>query len=110
MTIQTEHKDRHPSLNRLLAFRRGFKSGAMWSLILAVPVAVKTFVDLFNANSIRYDSATDTTIRISLSWLDLLLCLLPAVAIAITFVTLPCALVMAIVALWRRPKFDDSSA
>lgn len=105
----TEHKDHHPAFSRRLAFRRGFNRGACWSLILAVPLAAMTFVNVFNANSMRFNAETETTMRITLSWFEIALCAVPAIALAGTFVTLPWALVAAIVAVRRRARLDEGN-
>lgn len=105
----SEHGDRHPALNRHLAFRHGFRKGALWSLILAVPVAAIMFSDILTAQSLRIDTETKTTTWITLTWPEIVMCIGTAVAIATTLVTLPWALVTGFIERRRRLQSDNAS-
>ena len=92
----------HPNYQRKIAFRREFNRGARWSLILALPLAVVVFVDTYNAYSTRNIEGTESSVQISLSWLDILLCSISGLAAATVLIILPVAFLFAIVGVLRR--------
>lgn len=106
-STKTNREVGHPNYQRRVAFRKDFNRGARWSLILALPFAVVMFVDTYNANSTRIVEGTESSVRISLSWLDILLCSIPGLAAATVLIVLPVALLFAIVGVWRRSNSKE---
>ena len=91
-----------PTINRKIAYRHGFKRGALWSLLIAIPFTAAMFVDTYRAVSTRENPDTGEAIEVALSVPEILIgCLIPASACAALFIVFPISFLWGIVAIWR---------
>ena len=86
---------------KMAAYGIGFRNGALWSLILAVPTVFAIYGKFTIGKSFQFDPATGTSKRINLSPSDVLSCSIAALIFTATVVTLPWATVAGFVKMRR---------
>lgn len=92
-TISTASPDVAATDSRWQGFKRGFRNGAFWSMLLVIPTTPALHAEMTTHRRFLRDPATGTTTITDLSTTDSLAAWGASVGTALTAISLPWALV-----------------
>lgn len=92
-TISTASPDVANTDSRWRGFKRGFRNGAFWSMLLVIPTTLTFHAQMTMHRRFLRDPATGTTTIVDLSTADPLAAWGASASTALTAITLPWALV-----------------
>lgn len=87
----------------------GFRNGALWSLIIAVPTTLAIYGEYSIGRSLRFDPMTGASMRVELSAADVAYCILAAITTTLSMVCFPWAIVAGFVHMGRGQWWPNSS-